>query len=164
MIQDTDENDKPLPDEEWQLIDTGSNVILQGRSEIEAMTGRLEWDGIYDTDYVTTTDNLSESERDLIWQAYVNEEYMSDELKDTICTIMQKKRVRSHKLYPTNMVVETQEGSETIDVDGQQGEFTREEWKEDLEDRDFCPLSVEELLDSMDYWDATTESGFFREE
>ena len=62
MIVSEDENGNTLPDDDWKLIDTGSNVILKGRDEIEAMTGRLEWDTIYDTDYVTTTDDLSEKE------------------------------------------------------------------------------------------------------
>jgi len=164
IIISEDANGQPLPDDDWQLVDTGSNVILQGRDEIEAMTGRLEWDTIYDTDYVTTADDLSQSEVDLIWKAYCNEEYMSDDLKDAICTRMGKYRARSIKQYPGSLVVEIQDGSMTIDVDQQYGLFTRDEWKEDLEDRDFCPLSVEEILDRMDYYDATTETGFFSKE
>jgi hypothetical protein len=163
MIINEDENGKPLPDEDWQLVDTGSNVILQGRDEIEAMTGRLEWDTIYDTDYVTTVDDLSESETELIWKAYCDEEYMSEELKDAICTLKDKKRVNSIKQYPSNLVCGIQQGTETIDVDQQYGLYTRDEWKEDLEDRGFCPLSVEKILDHMDYYDCTTESGFFNE-
>jgi hypothetical protein len=163
MIINEDENGKPLPDEDWQLVDTGSNVILQGRDEIEAMTGRLEWDTIYDTDYVTTMDDLSEAEEDLIWEAYKNEEYMSDELKDAICTLKEMKRVHSIKCYPANMEVVTQDGVESIDVDQQAGEFTREEWKADLIDKGFCPLSVEKILDRMEFYDTNT-TDFFKED
>ena len=164
MIIDTDENDKPLADEDWKLVDTGSNVILEGREEIEAMTGRLEWDTIYDTDYVTTTDDLSEAEEDAIWEAYKNEEYMSDELKDAICTLKEMKRVHTIKGYQTNLECFTQDGCETIDFDQQQGEFTREEWKSDLIDKGFCPLSVEKILDYLDSNCYTNTEDFFKED
>ena len=163
MIINEDEEGNTLPDADWQLIDTGSNVILQGRDEIEAMTGRLEWDTIYDTDYVDTTDNLNDNELDAIWKAYKDEEYMSDELKDFICTEQGFKRAHSIKRYPTNIEVVTQDGTETIDVDQQAGEFTREEWKADLIDREFCPLSVEKILDEMEYYD-TNDTDFFKDE
>ena len=164
MIINEDENGKPLADENWQLVDTGSNVILEGRDEIEAETGRLEWDTIYDTDYVTTTDNLSEAEEDAIWNAYLNEEYMSDELKDAICTLKDKKRVSSIKRYPTNLHLDLQESGYTLDFDGQVGQFTRDEWKEDLEERGFCPLSVEKILDYLDSFCYTNTEDFFKED
>lgn len=163
MIINEDEEGEPLPDADWQLVDTGSNVILQGRDEIEAMTGRLEWDGIYDTDYVDTTDNLNDNELDAIWKAYKNEEYMSNELKDTICTLKGYARVHSIKKYPCNMDVFAQDGCHSfIGLNEQVGEFTREEWKENLERQGFCPLSVEKILDELESY-YTEESDFFAE-
>lgn len=52
LILSEDEDGKVLPDEEWELIDGGSNVILKGRENIESETGILDWDSQYDTDIV----------------------------------------------------------------------------------------------------------------
>ena len=82
LINDNEEGF--LPDDEWTLIDTGDNVILKGRDKIEAMTGCLDFDGEYDTDYVETVDNLGENEIEAIWKAYNYGEYMSKELEDWI--------------------------------------------------------------------------------
>lgn len=161
MIINEDEDGNTLPDSQWVIEDTGGNVILQGRQEIEAMTGRLEWDTIYDTDYVTTADDLTAEEVDAIFEAYKNEEYMSDELKDFICSEKELKRVHSIKRYPANFEVGTQYGVETIDIDGQAGEFTRQEWKSDLEDRGFDTVSVEKILDKMEI---SCNEDFFKED
>lgn len=164
MIINEDENGKPLADEDWQLVDTGSNVILEGREEIEAMTGRLEWDTIYDTDYVTTTDNLSEAEEDAIWQAYLDEEYMSDELKDAICSLKGLSRVHNIKRYPANLEAFTQDGCVYIDVDQMAGEYSRDEWREDLADNKlFDKISIEKILDTMEYC-GTNDTEFFSED
>lgn len=155
-IEDKKWNDDPteeetiLPDDEWKLFDNGGKVILEGRDEIEAMTGRLEWDGIYDTDYVTTTDSLSEKEEEVLWKAYTESAYMSDELKDEICSLMWMKRVHDIKVYPSSLEVTTQDGVETIDIDQQKGMFDEDEWRSDLEDRRFCPFSVELLMEELD--------------
>ena len=164
MLTNDDEDGNILPDADWQIVDNGSNVILQGRDEIEAMTGRLEWDGIYDTDYVKTTDNLSNDEIEAIWKVYKDEEYMSDELKDVICTLKGVKRADKIKCYPTNITVFIQGGEFIhIDTDQMAGEYTRDEWKEDLESRGFCPLSVEKILDEMEYC-GTNDTDFFADE
>lgn len=88
VIYNEDEEGNTLPDDEWKIFDFGSNIILQGRKEIEALTGVLEWDTIYDTDYVTTTDELSEKEIDAIYKAYLEGvTFMSEELEDFICSL-----------------------------------------------------------------------------
>ena len=163
MIINEDENGKPLADEDWQLVDTGSNVILQGRDEIEAEKGRLEWDTIYDTDYVETTDNLSDNELECLWNAYLNEEYMSDELKDEICTLKGMKRVHEVKRYPCNLIVSDQTSCTCIDIDQMAGEYSRDEWREDLEQKDFDKLSIEKILDKMEYC-ANGDTEFFKED
>lgn len=163
MIISEDEKGNTLPDADWRLVDTGSNVILEGREEIEAMTGRLEWDGIYDTDYVTTTDDLSEDEEELIWKAYCDEKYMSDELKDAICTLKGKKRVHELKRYPANIDAVTQDGSVRIDIDQMAGEYSRDEWREDLAEKDFDPLSIEKILEKLEYC-AAGDTEFFSED
>ena len=163
-IIDTDEEDNPLADADWHVIDGGGNTILEGREAIEAMTGTLDFDGIYDTDYVTTTDNLSEAEKDAIWNAYLNEEYMSDELKDAICTLKGYSRVHDIKRYPANLEAFTQDGCVYIDIDQMAGEYSRDEWREDLEDnKRFDKLSIEKILDKMEFC-GTNDKEFFKEE
>lgn len=56
----------PLPENEWTMVDTGSNIILEGKSEIEAKTGVLDFDGDYDKAY---TVSLDEVWRDDDWNA-----------------------------------------------------------------------------------------------
>lgn len=163
MIISEDEKGNTLPDDKWQLVDTGSNVILQGRDEIEGNTGRLEWDTIYDTDYVTTTDNLSELETELIWRDYLNEKYMSDDLKDIICTLKGKIRAHEIKRYPTNLTVYDQNSSTNINIDGQVGEFTREEWRDHLDDFCFDKLSIDKILEEMQFC-STNDKEFFGED
>lgn len=81
----------PLPEEQWRYEDANGNILVEGRDAMEADTGRLVWDGEYDTDYVTTTDDLSAKELECLLAAYHNYAYMSDDLKDTICTLKGKK-------------------------------------------------------------------------
>ena len=154
LIVDTaiDENDVEyeLPEDKWHLDDLGSNVILEGRDKIEALTGILDWDGDYNTDYVTTTDNLSEKELDVLYKAYLDEECMSEDLKDEICNHMGLKRVRNIEVYQTSLELDTNCGSDVIDFDGQQGEFTEDEWREDLEERDFDPLSIGKIINVLE--------------
>lgn len=163
VIINEDDNGKPLADDDWLLVDTGGNVILQGREEIEAEKGCLEWDTIYDTDYVKTTDNLSEAEENAIWTAYINKDYMSDALKDEICRLKGYKRVSEVKRYPTNLIVFDQDASTHISFDGMVGEYTRDEWREDLAERGFDKLSIEKILDKMVFC-ATNDKEFFSED
>lgn len=163
MLINTDENNNPLPDEKWQLVDTGSNIIIEGRDNIEAETGRLEWDGDYDTDYITSTDRLSEAEEDAIWNAYNAKGRMSEELKDVICSMKGYRRVHNIKRYPTNLEAFTQDGFVRIDIDMMAGEYSRDDWHEKLEsNNNFDKLSIEKILDTMEYC-GTNTSDFFCE-
>lgn len=147
---DENNNEIQLPDNKWHLDDLGSNVILEGRDKIEALTGILDWDGDYNTDYVTTTDNLSQKELDTLYKAYLAEEWMSDELKDEICSKMGLVRVKNIKSYQTSLELDTNRGGDVLDFDGQQGEFTEDEWREDLEERGFDPLSITKIIEELE--------------
>lgn len=147
---DENNNEIQLPDNKWHLDDLGSNVILEGRDKIEALTGILDWDGDYNTDYVTTTDNLSQKELDTLYKAYLAEEWMSDELKDKICSKMGMVRVKNIKSYQTSLELDTNRGGDVLDFDGQQGEFTEDEWREDLEERGFDPLSITKIIEELE--------------
>ena len=88
---------------------------------------------------------------------------MSDELKDAICTIKGMKRVHGVKKYRDNMDVFTQEEHCSFnDIFIQAGEYTREEWKDNLETQGFCPISVEKILDELETY-YTEENDFFAE-
>ena len=78
IIFQEDKDGNPLPDEQWQLIDGGGNVILEGRANIESTTGILDWDGEYDTDIVQTVADCDESELCLLLEAYDYGEVDSD--------------------------------------------------------------------------------------
>ena len=56
----------PLPESEWKMVDTGDNIILEGKYEIEAKTGVLDFDGDYDKAYTITLDEVW---RDEEWEA-----------------------------------------------------------------------------------------------
>lgn len=138
-----------LPENEWNYHDAGGKILVQGREAMEAETGRLDWDGLYDTDYVTTTDDLFDNEIECLWEEYCHEAWMSDELKDAICSLKYKKRVHDIRTYPANWECFHQYGSETVRIDGNIGEFNEEEWREMLKMQDFCPRSVDMIIDEL---------------
>lgn len=73
MIISEDENGHQLPDEQWQLVDSGSNVIVEGRQNIESETGILEWDTIYNTDIVRNIEDCDYDELVII-RNYIEQE------------------------------------------------------------------------------------------
>ena len=87
-IWDEEKNEEvALDDEDWQLVDTGSNVIIKGRNAIEAKKGVLEFDTIYDKDYTITLDECDEKEWDALRYAYekpLKRFDMSDDLQREI--------------------------------------------------------------------------------
>lgn len=164
------ETETELPEDEWNYHDAGGKILVKGREAMEADTGRLDWDGLYDTDYVKTTDELNDNEIECLWEEYCHEAWMSDELKDEICTLKDKLRVHDIKRYQTNLEcfcqAETEDGCSTcstVDFDQQQGEYTRDEWKEILSQQDFCPLSIEKILDELESCYTNTVD-FFKED
>lgn len=162
--------EKEIPEDEWNYHDCGGKILVEGREAMESDTGTLDWDGLYDTDIVTTTDDLSDAELECLWEEYCKDAWMSDELKDAICTLKDKKRVHNIKSYQTSLECFCQSDVEdgcsscvSVNFDQQQGEFTRDEWKERLEDMDFCPLSVEKILDELESC-YTNDKDFFKDE
>lgn len=77
----------PLPENEWTMVDTGSNIILEGKSEIEAKTGVLDFDGEYDKAYTVTLDEVwKDEEWEALRKAFKDDwsESMSAELRAAI--------------------------------------------------------------------------------
>ena len=169
VYDDETDTEVELPEDEWNYHDAGGKILVQGRDAMEADTGFLDFDGLYDADYVKTTDELDDKEIECLWEYYCKDAWMTDELKDTICTLKDKKRVHNIKRYQTNLECFCQSDVEdgcsicvSVDFDQQQGEFTRDEWKKRLEEMDFCPFSVEMILDELDCC-YTDDTDFFKD-
>ncbi len=139
-----------LPADEWTLVDGGGNVILEGENEMVKNTGCLDFDGNYNKWYTTTAESMDEQELEMVYKAYLDGEYMSEDLKDYICEQMGVLRCKGIKVLPTELMVYTQRGTETVDFDGQQGEFSEDEWKDELEEQGFEPEAVKEIIDKLE--------------
>lgn len=87
------EDGNALPDELWQLIDGGGNVILEGRETIESETGILEWDTIYDTDIVRYIEDCTDDEMEILYKAYLDDELLDDDAIDFVCEWKGVKRI-----------------------------------------------------------------------
>lgn len=145
---DEEGNETPLPDQLWELQDGAGNTILQGRSEIESDCGTLELDTIYDTDIVTTTNDMTDRQCQVLWLSYRRGEYMSDDLKDDICTLLGYKRVNVSKDYPTSIVAYYQDGCDTLKVEDYRG-MGEDDVRDRLDDMGYCPFSVERIVSEM---------------
>ena len=72
-IINTDDNGNPLPDNEWTLIDDSSErILLQGKTGIMSRTGRIDYDGQYDTDVFKFVEDCTDEEIALLQQAIEN--------------------------------------------------------------------------------------------
>lgn len=149
IIFQEDEEGNPLPDEQWQLIDGGGNVILEGRANIESTTGILDWDGEYDTDIVKYVEECDDEEIDIIYQAYLDDEYMDNELKDYICTQKEMHRIHKIDFYQNNAEVHCQDSTLTFFWDGEE-DVTEEDAAEWMEENAIDPLSIKNHADSFE--------------
>ena len=146
-----DENGKPLPDSEWQLVDGGGNVILSGRDEIESDTGILDWDGEYDTDIVRHLSECDDDEYQLILDAAERGEYVEKAVLAYACSALDKLMATSIKVYPSNMEVFTQEGCISLDRDNfdAYSEDEEDDVRIRLEEKGFISESIDEIIDNM---------------
>ena len=163
MVIDQDENGTRLPDEEWQLIDDGGNVILQGREHIESPTGVLDWDGQYDTDVVKYLSECSDDEYQIIIDAFNDGEYVEEEVIDYACSAMDVLRMKPIGMLDAGctfdgdkMTIHTQDGDRVVD----RNEFACEdEAREFVSDMGFIAESVDKIAFRMQY-----EGGWFDED
>lgn len=105
FIIDEDEDGNTLPDEKWQLLDGGSNVILEGREAIESETGILEWDTIYNTDIVRYIEDCTDEEMEILYKAYLNDDLCDDDAINYVCEWKGVKRISSVKFYRANATI-----------------------------------------------------------
>ena len=160
IVFSEDENGKPLPDSEWQLVDGGGNVILTGRNEIESETGILDWDGEYDTDIVRYLEDCTDEEYQLIIDAYNNHCYVDEDVLIFACNAMDKLYASTINTYPSNMEVFTQNGCINIDRDNYSvyTEDEEDEVREQLRELDFIDRTVENIISAMELHDWFSEN------
>lgn len=149
IVFSEDEEGNELPDEQWQLIDSGSNVILEGRDKINSDTGILDWDGQYDTDIVKYLDECDEEEIEILYNHYLSEEWMDDELKDYVCTEMGVHRIDNIKFFKTNAEVGCQDVCLSFFWDGSYT-VTKEDAAEWMKENDIDPISIEKYADDFE--------------
>ena len=150
MLISEDENGKPLPDSEWQLVDGG--VILSGRDEIESETGILDWDGEYDTDIVRRLWECDDYEYQLLLDAAERGEYVEKDVLAYACSALDKLMATNIKVYPSNMEVFTQEGCVHLERDNF-SVYTKDEEddvRELLADKGFISESIDEIIVKME--------------
>ena len=150
MLISEDENGKPLPDSEWQLVDGG--VILSGRDKIESETGILDWDGEYDTDIVRHLSECDDDEYQLILDAAERGEYVEKAVLAYACSALDKLMATSIKVYPSNMEVFTQDGCITLQRDdfSVYTEDEEDEVRELLADKGFISESTDKIITKME--------------
>ena len=144
-----DENGKPLPDSEWQLLDGGDNVILTGRDEIESETGILDWDGEYDTDIVHHLSECTNDEYQMILDAAESGEYVEEVVLAYACSELDKLLAININVDPSNMEVFTQEGCIPLDRDTF-SVCTEDDAREELADKGFISKSIDEIVSEME--------------
>ena len=160
IVISEDENGKPLPDSEWQLVDGGGNVILSGRDEIESETGILDWDGEYDTDIVQKLSECDDDEYQLILDAAERGAYVEKDVLAYVCSALGKLMATNIKVYPSNMEVFTQEDCVHLERDNF-SVYTKDEEddvRELLADKGFISESIDEIIVKMEM------SDWFRDE
>lgn len=147
-----DEDGEPLPDNEWTLVDSGGNVKLTGRENIERETGIIDWDGEYDTDIVRYISACDDDEYQLIIDAAERGEYVDEDVLAYACSALDKLLATTIKAYPSNMEVFTQEGCVHLERDTF-AVYTEDEESDVralLEDEGFISQSIDEIIAKMD--------------
>ena len=150
MIISEDENGKPLPDSEWQLVDGG--VILSGRDEIESETGILDWDGEYDTDIVRHLSECDDDEYQLILDTAERGGHVEEPVLAYACHELGKLLATNIKVYPSNMEVFTQEGCVHLECDNFSvyTEDEEDDVRELLADKGFISESIDKIITKME--------------
>ena len=151
IVISEDENGKTLSDSEWKLVDSGSNVILSGRDEIESETGILDWDGEYDTDIVRKLSECDDDEYKMILDTEERGAYVEKDVLAYVCSVLGKLMATNIKVYPSNMEVFTQEGCVHLERDNF-SVYTKDEEddvRELLADKGFISESIDVIIDNM---------------
>ncbi len=150
IIMNIDEDGNLLPDDEWQLIDKGGNVILQGRENIESPTGIISWDGIYNTDIVKKLTDCSVEEYKLIIKAYNEGECVDEDVIAHACTQLGYYVALSMDADSTAINIHSNYSDVLIQREREDGDDWCEEYvRQELEPFDFLERSVADVIDEM---------------
>ena len=122
-VVDTDIYGNLLPDDEWQLLDKAGNVLLEGRDQIEAETGRIDYDNSYGSWVVEDIDDCNKEENEALYQAYLNDNIPSyidnsEAIKDYAVNKRGFTRIHRLEFYPSNIEVFTSKGVKSFSFDG----------------------------------------------
>lgn len=147
MIVSQDENGNTLPDEEWYMCDGVGNIYpdMRGREACEADTGRIERDGIYDTDVVMDIEDCPDTYLEAIWKCYTDDtSCIKDDVIDYIVNWKGMHRISSVKCYPTNIAIfYTDEHMDSIHMDGYKEWYEGEDdIRDTLQNLNVDPVSI----------------------
>lgn len=151
-----DENGKELPRNEWKLI-YHDHVVLEGE-EIEAETGVIEVDGIYDTDICRYIEDCDEHELELIWEEIELDTSLvwspnHDELRQAVSELLDRPLVTSMRFYPSNMELKTTLGGWNISRDDYQDMTPEGAIEALMEDYLLTRHDAEKVEDEMENYD-----------
>ena len=123
IINDTDIDGNLLPDEQWQLLDCGGNVLMEGRDEIEAETGSIDYDDYYGKWIVKHLSECNKEEDEALYQAWLSSDIPSyidgsEEIRDYAVNKKGLTRIHRIKFYPSNIDVYTSKGAMMFSFDG----------------------------------------------
>ena len=150
-----DEDGNMLPDAEWQYVDGGSNIILQGRDAIEAKTGTIDYDGDYDTYIIKELEDCDDDEIDILYDAYKEGTGFSrdNEIYDYICEYKGLHRIRKINFDSTNadVLVSTDDPNCSNYIHFDWSDFDNEDdaldaWKDFFEVNDIDEVSQKKWL------------------
>lgn len=129
-------------------------VKIESYDNGECFLGKKRFDSKESDEYYVNITDLSEQEIESLWKVYESceseisvEMYFSEELADAICELKGKKRVHSIKRYQSNLVCD----SMNILFGYKDGLYTKREWTEELQELGFCHVSIERILDELEY-------------
>lgn len=160
IVNDDPETGEILPDDEWKLLDSGDNVILQGRDEIESDTGVLDYDGIYDRYDVLYLEDCDENQLDAIFKAYQNGDvYVSKYDKrlnyiiDYVCEHNGYTRIHHADFFDTHALVFDNSGKHTVRYDNcRTWEEVVDVCQRYCDEQNVEPESRSEFLDSAEFY------------
>lgn len=152
-----DENGVLLSDKQWKLIDGGGNTILEGRKDIEATTGILEWDTDYDTDIVRNIEDCTDDEMTILFKAYTMGEIDDVDAINFICEKVGYKHILDVNYDGNKVTVNLSDGNSiTLDLD-----ITGQE-PEDVDSEEVKEWLMGEGADepSAEYWSEQIETHY----